>query len=325
MPEKSEHFLTTYVTLKDNVNEADRIKFKDSSSPTQKNKTDDGKDASEVEQSETNDKCSAPTDAEDSQLLQNGRELKQNICDEIQLESQNLQPVDAVSSSSLEGTVTGNDQSEALSFDSSCFDETNGDVLVINDSDNENGEQERHGRSRKTKWRPVLKRDLYPVVEHLQLSLEEESLGLSYLWNHFCDVQKTFLPNYIAYHHFRSKGWVPKSGLKFGCDFILYREGPPFYHGSYSVVVRLVDEQTLQDSTYHNTRCLSWTSLSGLNRITEHVAKELLICYVIKPRDITPERLASPKCILDFSVQEVHVSRWISSQEREKKEEEEFP
>lgn len=39
-----------------------------------------------------------------------------------------------------------------------------------------------------------------------------------------------FLLNYVAYHHFRSLGWVVKSGIKFCADFLLYKRGPAFSH-----------------------------------------------------------------------------------------------
>lgn len=39
-----------------------------------------------------------------------------------------------------------------------------------------------------------------------------------------------FLINYVAYHHFRSIGWVVKTGLKFCCDYLLYKRGPVFSH-----------------------------------------------------------------------------------------------
>jgi len=37
-----------------------------------------------------------------------------------------------------------------------------------------------------------------------------------------------FLNNYVVYHHFRSKGWCVRSGVKFGTDYLLYKRGPPF-------------------------------------------------------------------------------------------------
>lgn len=39
-----------------------------------------------------------------------------------------------------------------------------------------------------------------------------------------------FLLSYIAYHHYRSLGWAVKSGVKFCCDWLLYKRGPVFGH-----------------------------------------------------------------------------------------------
>jgi tRNA-splicing endonuclease subunit Sen2 len=41
-----------------------------------------------------------------------------------------------------------------------------------------------------------------------------------------------FLVSYVAYHHFRSLGWVVKPGIKFSCDWLLYRRGPVFSHAA---------------------------------------------------------------------------------------------
>ncbi|XP_033727406.1 LOW QUALITY PROTEIN: tRNA-splicing endonuclease subunit Sen2-like [Pecten maximus] len=221
--------------------------------------------------------------------------------------------------------------------------EDEGDELVIEDSDSET-----EGRYRKIsgrKWLPVLKKDAYPMKEFLHLSLEEafflsfglgclivtdneKTLDLQSLWTRFCETQQDFLPNYVVYHYFRSLGWVPKSGLKFGTDFILYKVGPPFYHGSYSVVVKMIDEEEMHvvpEVAGVKGRDFSWISLAGLNRITEHVAKELMLCYVIKPKGLTMEEMKSPRCLSKFKVQQIAVNRWIPSQERQEKVVEEMP
>jgi len=39
-----------------------------------------------------------------------------------------------------------------------------------------------------------------------------------------------FLVNYVAYHHYRSLGWVVKNGIKFCVDYLLYKRGPVFSH-----------------------------------------------------------------------------------------------
>ncbi|XP_035223041.1 tRNA-splicing endonuclease subunit SEN2-like [Stegodyphus dumicola] len=74
--------------------------------------------------------------------------------------------------------------------------------------------------------------------EHLILTFEEayflsyglgclvvkdrgQSMDLLRLWNKFCElsVGQNFPIMYTAYHHFRSKGWVVRSGLKYGTDY----------------------------------------------------------------------------------------------------------
>ncbi|GFS08751.1 tRNA-splicing endonuclease subunit Sen2-like [Elysia marginata] len=235
-------------------------------------------------------------------------------------------------------------------------DDPDGDLFVINNTSEEEeleDDNEEDSKAAKTlrnvhRWKPCVKEDPYPVQERLHLMLEEafflsyglgclriidpesKVLDLKQTWGQFQVLKEQFVPQYVAYHYFRSKGWVPKSGLKFGCDFILYREGPPFYHGSYSVVVQCVQEGSLLPCTRRegyplDHRHLNWISLAGLNRITEHVAKELMFCYVIWPKGLGREDISSPECVKKFKVKEVLVSRWVSSQERENKTEEDMP
>uniref|UniRef100_A0AAF6YI46 Peroxisome proliferator-activated receptor gamma n=1 Tax=Bos taurus TaxID=9913 RepID=A0AAF6YI46_BOVIN len=140
----------------------------------------------------------------------------------------------------------------------------------------------------------------------------DEPLTIMKLWNAFSTVQPTFRTTYMAYHHFRSKGWVPKPGLKYGTDLLLYRKGPPFYHASYSVIVELVDDR-FQGAP---RRPLSWRSLAALSRVSVSVSKELMLCYLIKPSTMTDKDMESPECMKQIKVQEVILSRWVSSRER---------
>lgn len=39
-----------------------------------------------------------------------------------------------------------------------------------------------------------------------------------------------FIVHYILYHHYRSLGWVVRTGLKFCVDYLLYKRGPVFHH-----------------------------------------------------------------------------------------------
>ncbi|NXL88246.1 SEN2 endonuclease, partial [Alectura lathami] len=175
----------------------------------------------------------------------------------------------------------------------------------------------------------VCRRNPFRIVEYLQLSLEEafflvyalgcltiyygeEPLTIVKLWEVFSAVKPGFRTTYMAYHYFRSRGWVPKAGLKYGTDLLLYRKGPPFYHASYSVIAELVDDN-FEGSL---RRPLSWMSLSGLNRTTASASKELMLCYLIRPSDMTAEEMATPECLKRIKVQELIVTRWVSSRER---------
>ncbi|PKU35298.1 trna-splicing endonuclease subunit sen2 [Limosa lapponica baueri] len=138
----------------------------------------------------------------------------------------------------------------------------------------------------------VCRRNPFRIFEYLQLSLEEafflvyalgclsiyygeEPLTILKLWEIFSEVKPNFKTTYMAYHYFRSKGWVPKVGLKYGTDLLLYRKGPPFYHASYSVIAELVDDN-FEGSL---RRPLSWKCLSGLNRTTVNASKVSVRCY----------------------------------------------
>ncbi|KAM8931108.1 tRNA-splicing endonuclease subunit Sen2 [Pelodytes ibericus] len=179
------------------------------------------------------------------------------------------------------------------------------------------------------KQKLVCRRNPFKIFEYLQLSREEafflvyalgcltvcynkEALTILKLWEMFRAAQPNFPTTYMAYHHFRSKGWVPKAGLKYGTDLLLYRKGPPFYHASYSVIVEFVDENFEGAAL----RPLTWKSLAGLNRTTVNVSKELLFCYLIKPAGFVEKDLCSPECIKKIKVQELILNRWVSSRER---------
>ncbi|NXG35960.1 SEN2 endonuclease, partial [Dromaius novaehollandiae] len=196
--------------------------------------------------------------------------------------------------------------------------------------DNSAGEQENFVKKEKL----VCRRNPFRIFEYLQLSLEEafflvyalgcltiyygeEPLTILKLWEVFSEVKPNFKTTYMAYHYFRSKGWVPKVGLKYGTDLLLYRKGPPFYHASYSVIAELVDDN-FEGSP---RRPLSWKSLSGLNRTTVNASKELMLCYLIRPSDMTEKEMSTPECMKRIKVQELIVTRWVSSRERSEQDE----
>jgi hypothetical protein len=47
----------------------------------------------------------------------------------------------------------------------------------------------------------------------------------------------SFPHHYIAYFHYRSKGWIARSGLQFGSDFVLYQFHPTVLHSLLSLLI----------------------------------------------------------------------------------------
>lgn len=95
-------------------------------------------------------------------------------------------------------------------------------------------------------------------------------MDLKEMWNyfslHFSEERLKFAVNYSVYHYFRSKGWVVRKGLSFGSDFLLYREGPPFYHALYSVLIQHSIDGKISPK-------IDWFYLSALNRLSRNVRK----------------------------------------------------
>lgn len=92
-------------------------------------------------------------------------------------------------------------------------------------------------RTEETSNPPSTVKDIPTISEVLHLCLEE-ALFLSYalgsliltnevgsemnideMWIAFSENDVKFPVQYAVYHHFRCKGWVVKSGIKFGADW----------------------------------------------------------------------------------------------------------
>ena len=140
-------------------------------------------------------------------------------------------------------------------------------------------------------------------------------MNLDQMWALFVVYRPRFPFLYAVYHHFRAKGWVVKPGAHFGADFMLYKDGPPFYHAAYSVKVVMTPQLEHESSDE-----LSWQDLAGLNRMTESASKELILAQVSVHPDLLKEAGGwelSPECLKKLSVKEILVRRWVPSQERE--------
>ena len=149
--------------------------------------------------------------------------------------------------------------------------------------------------------------DMPDNLEHLQLTLQEafflcwgvgclhvispetqEPLSTTDVWGTFLSsslpfspiskrTDNSFLVHYVAYHHFRSLGWVVRSGIKFCVDYLLYKKGPVFAHAEFAVVVipSYEDPADRETSPYHlpNESPMKWSWFSTINRVNSQVMK----------------------------------------------------
>ncbi|VDN45163.1 unnamed protein product [Gongylonema pulchrum] len=79
-----------------------------------------------------------------------------------------------------------------------------------------------------------------------------------------------FMRRYVVYRFFRQQGWVVRSGLQYGADFILYCDGPEYHHSS--AAVRVVPSSDV-------------LGFAALNRELNNMKKTLIEVSVNVPQD----------------------------------------
>lgn len=182
--------------------------------------------------------------------------------------------------------------------------------------------------------------------EHLQLSLEEafylvfglgalsvtdpatgKTLTSPELFNLFCQVphfspssaalrpDNPFLIQYAVYHHFRSIGWVPRPGIKFGVDWLLYMGGLVFSHAEFAVTVLPAYTDPYWKSLGHHPPKRSWHWLHSINRVQSQALKTMVVVYVDIP---PPTQDTDPSTLLKrYKIREFFMRRWLSNRSRD--------
>jgi tRNA-splicing endonuclease subunit Sen2 len=134
-----------------------------------------------------------------------------------------------------------------------------------------------------------------------------------------------FMVNYIVYHHFRSLGWVVRSGIKFSCDYMLYMRGPVFTHAEFCVLIipSYTDLYWKSDVFLQNyikgKENRTWAWMNCTNRVIGQVKKTLVLCYVDipKPLDTAEEqKLGIDGILARYKVREVVMKRFVSTRMR---------
>lgn len=142
-------------------------------------------------------------------------------------------------------------------------------------------------------------------------STEGKEIGLQEMWQMFCAIEEDFPQRYRVFHHYRTEGWVVKSGYKFGADWLLYKLGPAFYHATYMVRVEAVDRET---GEVLDNLALTWRDVLGGTRVAAAVKKDLLIARVTQWAD--KRDWDGPHCLHSMAVSALRVRRWVPGEER---------
>lgn len=124
-----------------------------------------------------------------------------------------------------------------------------------------------------------------------------------------------FLLDYVVYHHYRSLGWCVRSGIKFGCDMLLYKRGPPMLHAEYSVLV-------IPDGKCGWT---DWQDFMAIARVIGGVRKTLVLVFVTCPKQSEFDKILLAKINKQsleglfklYRVTEVVYKRWSPSRTRD--------
>lgn len=131
-----------------------------------------------------------------------------------------------------------------------------------------------------------------------------------------------FLIHYAVYHHFRSLGWVPRAGIKFGVDWLLYTRGPVFDHAEYGVLALPSYSDPYWKSVGKQAPQKSWHWLMGVNRVLSKVFKSVLLVYVEVPPPTAFLEDGSPRgglaeLLKKYRIREQLVKRWSSNRNRD--------
>lgn len=152
--------------------------------------------------------------------------------------------------------------------------------------------------------------EAYFLCKYTQSLIIEQNgivLNSQQCWDKFIAEDRFFIQNYICYHHFRRKNWVVRSGLKFGGDFLLYKQGPAYYHASYVVIIDIFNESNLERNSDLCRREMNARDIIGLNRLCESTGKELLIFQIFWPNNL--ENVTNED-IKRIKVKEILMRRW---------------
>jgi len=106
--------------------------------------------------------------------------------------------------------------------------------------------------------------------KNLKVHFNKNLLKENELITKFSKIDKNFFPKYQVYEDLRKKGFILKSGIKYGADFSVYDKGkkPSKAHSSWLLSIR-----------HHNEK-LKWEDFISKNRIANSTRKKILLAIL---------------------------------------------
>jgi tRNA-splicing endonuclease subunit Sen2 len=135
-----------------------------------------------------------------------------------------------------------------------------------------------------------------------------------------------FMTNYVVYHHFRSLGWVLRSGIKFSVDYMLYVRGPVFTHAEFGVLIlpSYIDPYWSSNPFLQNyvksKETRTWAWMNRIHRVITQVKKTLILCYVDIPKPLNleeEEKMGIDAILARYKVREIVMSRFSTNRRRD--------
>jgi hypothetical protein len=139
--------------------------------------------------------------------------------------------------------------------------------------------------------------------------------------------------------HPRSKGWLPRSGLLYGADFVLYQLHPAVVHSDYAAMLVPLQGRARMELSWQETqianrlisqvgaragcaaaaaRCAPCGSVRN-RRLPRppQVGKRLVLLYIHSDVPLEGEVCSSPACLEHVTAEERMMARWVPDATRD--------
>lgn len=124
-------------------------------------------------------------------------------------------------------------------------------------------------------------------------------------WHLFCSRAGARFPaTFVVYCRYRAVGWIPRSGLKYGTDWVLYPASAKRHtHSPFCVVLRFRDGEPKRLER-------TWVSLQNRIRLVKNVSKTLIIAEVFTTPNVDMSSDIR-KAFRAVSISELTLDRWV--------------